>query len=115
MNVHRHYFIAGLLIIIGASIYDNMPAVSVDSPQFCQFSLSSYTGTVNDSGNTDYFTVGLSCPQKEDIYATVVAFVDDEHVASVVVKVPAGNTNSAKVFIKLGTSYSGKKYRLLVQ
>lgn len=84
------------------------------SPQVCQFSLSSYQGTLNNSGNTNAFTVGLSCPQEKDVYATVVVFVDGEHAASKVVKVPANKTESASVSIKVPGG-AGKPYRLVVQ
>lgn len=86
----------------------------IQSPQVCQFSLSTYSGTVS-SGSTAYFTVGLSCPQEKDVYATVVAFVNQQHVASEVVKVPAGSTRSERVCIVVGASYNGESYRLVVQ
>ncbi|MDE5568963.1 MAG: hypothetical protein K2I89_08745 [Muribaculaceae bacterium] len=91
------------------------PTCDNNSPQVCQFSLSSYAGTVDNNGNTSYFTVGLSCPQKEDTYATVVVFVNGEHAASTVVKVPAEKTSSQSVNIKVGQDYKGKAYKLVVQ
>lgn len=84
------------------------------SPQVCQFSLSSYQGTLSSGGYTDPFTVGLSCPQEKDVYATVVVFVDGEHAASKVVMVPANKTVSASVSIKVPGG-AGKSYRLVVQ
>ena len=84
------------------------------SPQVCQFSLSHYTGTINSSC-TGAFTVGLSCPQETDAYATVVVVIEGELVASEVVKVPAGNTKSARTSINVGSSYNGKSYKLGVQ
>lgn len=91
-----------------------IPIPDILSPQVCQFSLSTYSGTVS-SGSTAYFTVGLSCPQEKDVYATVVAFVNQQHVASEVVKVPAGSTRSERVCIVVGASYNGESYRLVVQ
>lgn len=85
-----------------------------NSPQVCQFSLSHYTGTINSSC-TGAFTVGLSCPQETDAYATVVVVIEGELVASEVVKVPAGNTKSARTSINVGSSYNGKSYKLGVQ
>lgn len=85
------------------------------SPQVCQFSLSHYTGTIS-SGSTDGVSVGLSCPQGTDTYATVVVVIDGELVASEVIKVPAGKTRSDNnVCIKVGASYNGKSYKLGVQ
>lgn len=85
------------------------------SPQVCQYSLSRYTGTTDVLGNTEYFTVGLSCPQTEDTYATVVAFFNDEHAGSIVVKVPANKTQSASARIALGSANANKSYKLVVQ
>lgn len=84
------------------------------SPQVCQFSLTSYSGTVNN-GYTGRFKVNLSCPQESDIYATVVVFINDTHIASEVIKVPAGKTQSSEVNIKVGYEYNGNSYRLVVQ
>ncbi len=86
-----------------------------ESPQVCQFSLSSYSGTVNNGATTEMFTVGLSCPQKSSVYATVVAFIDNEHVASKVVEVKAGATSSSSVYLNMGTENIGKRYKLVVQ
>lgn len=86
-----------------------------ESPQVCQFSLSLYSGTLDSDGDTGLFTVGLSCPQEETTYATVVLFVDDMHTASTVVKISAGNTRSDSTRIKAGRENAGKKYRLVVQ
>jgi len=90
------------------------PSCSSQSPQVCQFSLSSYTGTIQN-GNTYALTVGLSCPQQSDVYATVVVHIDGKLVASEVVKVPAGNTRSASFQINVGSPYNGKTYELGVQ
>ena len=84
------------------------------SPQVCQFSLSKYTGTIS-SGCTQSFTVGLSCPQEADTYATVVVFIDGKHIASDVVKIPAGETRSRSVQINVGSSYDNQTYELVVQ
>lgn len=90
------------------------PSVTNDSPQVCQFFLSKYTGNLDGGGDTGPFTVGPSCPQESDAYATVYVFVDKEKVASEVVKIPAGETRSVQALIKVGTSYAGKSYRLEV-
>jgi len=86
-----------------------------NSPEVCQFSLTHYSGVINASGNTGYFRVGLSCPQQYDIRATVVVFIDNEHVASKVVKVEAGKDYSSNTYISVGTTYKGKPYRLVVK
>lgn len=85
------------------------------SPQVCQFSLSKYSGIINSAGNTDSFKVGLSCPQEENVRATVVVFIDNEHVASKVVTIPARNDYSSDVYITVGTEHNGKRYKLVVQ
>lgn len=87
---------------------------AAQSPQVCQFSLSTYSGKVTN-GSTAYFTVGLSCPQEKDVYATVVAYINQQPVASEVVKVPAGATRSQRVCIVVGSSYNDESYRLVVQ
>lgn len=84
------------------------------SPQVCQFSLTSYSGTI-ERGNTSNFKVGLSCPQEADVRATVIVFIDDEYVASKVVTVKAGKDYSDIVYISAGSSYNGKRYKLVVQ
>lgn len=84
------------------------------SPQVCQFSLTKYSGTIA-GGVTAPFKVGLSCPQDEDVRATVVVVIDDECVASRVVTVKAGKDYSNSVNISVGSSYDGKKYQLVVQ
>lgn len=85
------------------------------SPEFCQFSLTSYTGTINSSGNTGDFKVGLSCPQECDVRATVVVFINDEHIASKVVTIKAGKEYSSIVSIFVGDSYRNERYKLVVQ
>ena len=99
---------------MATNIHSESPIEMNYSPQVCQFSLSSYQGTLDDSGSTNVFTVGLSCPQEKDVYATVIVFVDGEHAASKVVKVPANKTESASVSIKVPGGAS-KPYRLVVQ
>ncbi|MDE5799484.1 MAG: hypothetical protein K2H74_00500 [Paramuribaculum sp.] len=89
-------------------------ASASDSPLVCQFSLTSYSGTIN-SGNTNTFQVGLSCPQQSDVRATVVVVIDKELVASKVVTIKAGNDYSDPVYISVGHSYNGQKYQLGVQ
>lgn len=85
------------------------------SPQVCQFSLTSYSGTISSAGNTKDFKVGLSCPQQEDVRATVVVFINGEHVGSKVVTVKAGKDYSESVSINVGTEYYQKQYKLVVQ
>ena len=93
------------------------PSISenCNSPQVCQFSLSTYTGVINNSCKTGIFKVGLSCPQENDVYATVAVFIDGKIVASQVVKVPAGKTQSNDTAIKVNSNYKGKSYELGVQ
>ena len=80
----------------------------------CQFSLSHYSGKVFGGKSTEYFKVLLNCPQEKDVYATVVAYVDGKRVASKVVKIKAGQTESYSTNISFSTYYSGKEYTLEV-
>lgn len=84
------------------------------SPEVCQYSLTSYRGTIH-SGHTDSFKVGLSCLQEKDVKATVVVFINDEHVASKVVTIKAGKDYSESIMINVGHSYNGELYKLVVQ
>lgn len=84
------------------------------SPEVCQFSLTSYSGTIQ-SGSTGSFRVGLSCPQSSDVRATVVVFINGEPIASKVVTVQAGKDYSIAVRIDVGYSYNGERYQLAVQ
>ena len=108
------------LLFVSPSIFasdtqsESQSAVT-NSPEVCQFSLSRYSGAINSSGNTDRFTVGLSCPQEKAVHATVAVFIDKEIVASTVVEVPANKTKSESVDIFVGKAYTGKKYQLVVQ
>lgn len=86
-----------------------------DSPQVCQFSLNHYTGTIDDNRATAQITVKLSCPQEDDVYATVVVVIDDELIASDVIKIPANKTESSPVRITVPKEYKGQKYKLGVQ
>ena len=79
----------------------------------CQFSLSSYTGTISRNHETSSFRVLLNCPQESDISATVYVHIDGECVASRVVTIKAGQTNSPDVRIKVNGYYQ-KKYTLTV-
>lgn len=81
--------------------------------QVCQFSLTSYSGTIYN-GATSSFRVGLSCPQQNDVRATVDVYINGERVASKVVTVKASNEYSEKVYINVGNSYNGLKYKLSV-
>ena len=85
------------------------------SPQVCQFSLTSYSGTIDSSGDTSSFQVGLSCPQEEDVRASVGVIIDNALVASKVVTVSAGKDYSQSVYIPVGSQFIGKKYNLVVQ
>ena len=102
-----------------ASTAQDVEASSVvkNLPQ-CQFSLSRYGGTTNAGGELSYtedFKVLLNCPVKEtDVYATVYVNIDNSEVASAVVQIPAGMTESIKTKIKVGNGYGGKRYTLRV-
>ncbi|MBE6212754.1 MAG: hypothetical protein E7129_06425 [Rikenellaceae bacterium] len=80
----------------------------------CQFSLSSYTGTISDNSYTRTFKVLLNCPQESDISATVYVHIDGECVASDVVTIKAGKTESEEVCIKVRSVYQDKEYTLTV-
>ena len=101
-------------IVFASNSQATTSSFSSGSPQVYQFSLSHYTGTINSS-STKTFTVGLSCPQETDAYATVIVVIEGELVASEVVKVPAGKTKSTSTSINVGSSYDGKSYKLGVQ
>lgn len=117
-------FLAAVAIMsLGSTVFASTNASDVKSasvstyptsPQVCQFSLSSYNGKI--IGNkTEKFTVGLSCPQEKDVYATVVVYIDGKLVASEVVKVPAKSTKSNVTTITVKYTYEGKEYELGVQ
>ena len=109
------FFVLSVASIVCASeTQTNSILMARNSPQVCQFSLSHYTGIVKGI-RTENFFVGLSCPQETDVYATVVVVVENELVASSVVKIPAGKTQSGETSIKVGQSYTGKSYKLGVQ
>lgn len=103
------------VVFAGSISREIQPNSTTDSPQVCQFSLSKYTGTITNGGNTELFTVGLSCPVEQESYATVVVFIDNQHVASAVVQVKAGETRSSGTYISVGAEYIGKRYNLVVQ
>lgn len=90
-------------------------ASTYNSPQVCQFSLTSYTGTIDKWGDTGYFKVGLTCPQESDVRATVIVFINNEHAASKVVTIKAGKDYSESVKISVGKSFEGQRYKLVVQ
>lgn len=115
------FLAAAAIMSLGSAVFASTNAsdaesasASAYSPQVCQFSLSHYRGTIN-SGSTARFTVGLSCPQEEDTYATVVVYIDGKIVASEVVQVPANSTKSAPTTVSVSGSYNGKGYELGVQ
>lgn len=101
-------------VAFASSIQDVKPQSSIKDLPKCQPSLSHYTGTVSPASNTESFTVSFSCPQKEDIYATVLVIIDKKRVASAVVKIPAGKISSESTCISLPAGYNGKTYSLLV-
>ena len=90
-----------------------------DTPQKCQFSLSSYTGTIYEAGDGSYITnnfkVSLSCPVDKEVSATVFVYVEGELVASKVVSIPAGKKSSEDTNIRVSSDYEGKKYKLTVE
>ena len=115
----RKILIFLFVTLFSASVYASeisgiSQSSSLESPQVCQFSLTSYIGTI-EYGNTGEFQVGLSCPQENDAKATVVVFIDGEHAASKVITVPAGKDYSNKEKIHVGASFNGQKYKLVVQ
>lgn len=109
------------ILSMGAPVYATsagsvaIPVSVTESSQVCQFSLSTYSGKIDSNGCTSYFSVGLSCPQETDVYATVVVLIDGCHAASEVVKVPAGKTRSDNLRINVGRSFVGQAYRLVVE
>lgn len=104
---------ANALEVISLSLTSSEMSSSY-SPEVCQFSLTSYSGTIT-SGSTGTFKVGLSCPQEKDVKATVVVFINGEHAASKVVTIKAGNDYSDSVSILVGKAYNGERYKLVVQ
>lgn len=110
------FYAVCLITAFSASFAAQTSDYTTDSPskdfQVCQFSLSRYSGTLSSNG-TDEFTVGLSCPQDNVVYATVKVKVDDKVVASKVVKIEAGTTESGTAKISV-SGYSGKPYTLEV-
>lgn len=95
---------------------NNEATTSTQSDSFytCQFSLSHYSGKVIGGESTAYFKVLLNCPQEKDVYATVVAYVDGKRVASKVVKIKAGQTESDSTNISFSAYYFEKEYTLEV-
>ncbi len=90
-----------------------MATQSENSWNTCQFSLSHYTGVISEN-QTDLFYVRLNCPQQADVYATVFVVIDGRRVASEVVKISAGKTESNRAHI-VCTGYNGKNYTLEVE
>ena len=90
-----------------------MATQSENSWNTCQFSLSRYTGVITDN-ETDIFYVRLNCPQQADVYATVFVVIDGRRVASEVIKISAGKTESVRAAI-VCSGYSGKNYTLEVE
>ncbi|MDE5810698.1 MAG: hypothetical protein K2H61_00140, partial [Muribaculaceae bacterium] len=87
-------------------------ATEAETQQQCQYSLSSYSGTIDAFGKTGYFQVILSCAQEVDTNWTVFVTIDGNVVASDIVAVAKGQTKSTSVYIGVGKEYSGKSYRL---
>ncbi len=92
-----------------------MATQSENSWNTCQFSLSSYTGVISDENKTDTFCVRLNCPQQADVYATVFVVIDGRRVASKVIKISAGETQSSIYYTIECSGYSGKNYTLEVE
>ena len=81
----------------------------------CKFSLDHYTGCTNVYGNSGSFCVRLNCPQQQDVYATVYIYIDGKRIASKVVKIKAGDTESSSDYFSLPQFYSNKDYTLKVE
>lgn len=88
-----------------------------ENPQVCKFSLDSYTGTILDTypPSTSFFKVILSCPQEEDVTATVDLYIEGELIASMVVDITKGEKESGNCSFKVSKEYVGKKYTLRVE
>lgn len=110
------FAIVALLMLcpIGFASVVEVPSESASSFLVCKFSLTDYSGTIN-SGKTDNFKVGLSCPQGIDVRATVGVYIDGKRVASKVVTIPAGEDYSDDKYIQVGSDYNGMSYELDVQ
>lgn len=111
------FAIVALLMLcpIGFASVVEVPSQSASSFLVCQFSLTRYSGTINSSGYTGKFQVGLSCPQEKDVRASVGVYIDGKLVASKVVTIPAGKDYSKSISIHVGTEYRGMSYELGVQ
>lgn len=110
------FAIVALLMLcpIGFASVVEVPSQSASSFLVCQFSLTDYSGTINN-GCTGQFKVGLSCPQEKDVRASVGVYIDGKIVASKVVTIPAGEDYSNSISIKVGHEYNGMSYELGVQ
>lgn len=110
------FAIVALLMLcpIGFASVVEVPSESASSFLVCQFSLTDYSGTINN-GCTGQFKVGLSCPQETDVRASVVVYIDGKLVASQVVTIPAGKDYSKSLSINVGHEYNGMSYELGVQ
>lgn len=110
------FAIVALLMLcpIGFASVVEVPTESASSFLVCQFSLTDYSGTINN-GYTGRFKVGLSCPQETDVRASVGVYIDGKIVASKVVTIPAGKDYSESISINVGHEYNGMSYELGVQ
>ena len=91
-----------------------------NNPQVCKFSLDHYRGTIGEVKGefgkcTQPVMVMLSCPQPEDVTATVDVYVDGERVASKLFTISAGKKESNYECINVPEEYDGKKYVLEVE
>lgn len=91
-----------------------------NNPQVCKFSLNHYRGTLSPAYKcacTANIVVMLSCPQPEDVTATVDVYVDGERVASQLFTIRAGEKSSSSdgYRIEVPQEYNGKKYVLEVE
>ena len=121
-------FLFGVLLLgvsanasdMSSSSYATSLISDQQSLEKCQFSLTSYSGTISNEktyGTTANFQVGLNCPQEKAITATVFVFIgnDKDPVVSKIVTIDAGNMYSQYVSIVVGKQYIGKNYRMTVQ
>lgn len=112
--------LATLAMAVGVSFASTIPqevestTFNGETPQVCQFSLSKYTGTIS-GGYTGSFKVRVSCPSDDTLRATVGVFIDRELIASEVVEIQSGKTESGSINITVGADYDGKKFNLVVE
>ena len=90
-------------------------STKTENPQVCQFSLDHYTGTISDK-KTNNVQVRLSCPQKEEVKATVFVYINNELVVSELFTIDANSDRSEYKRIAVPSEYkNGDKYKLTVE